>query len=104
MRINNAAGTQVLLDFDSRSLSGAAFKTRSMLRFNGRLMTSAFGVRPLKLLPVNVPPVTLVEPKNAGDSPMVQDVKMAWKSDWYVTIKTGVFDITDTMAMKGLVL
>lgn len=102
VRINNAAGTQVLLDFDSRSLSGAAFKTRSMLRFNGRLMTSAFGVRPLKLpLPVNVPPVTLVEPKNAGDSPMVQDVKMAWKSDWYVTIKSGVFDITDTLVMKA---
>lgn len=99
--INNAAGTAVALDFDSRSHSGPAFKTRSTTRFNGRLMTSAFGVRPLKLpLPVDMPPVTLVLAKNGGDSPMVQDVKMAWKADWYITIKTGVFQISDTNTMK----
>ncbi|HEY0931832.1 MAG TPA: hypothetical protein VGE27_18055 [Gemmatimonas sp.] len=85
--INNNAGTAVKLDFDSRSLSGPAFKTRSEQKFNGRLMTSAHGVRPLKLpLPVNLPPVTLVLPKNGGDDPMVQDVKMAWKADWYFQI------------------
>lgn len=101
VRINNAAGSGVLLDFDSRSLSGPAFKTRSIQRFNGRLMTSAFGVRPLKLpLPANMPPVTLILPKNAGDSPMVQDVKMAWKADYYVTVRTGVFQIADTNTMK----
>lgn len=100
--INNAAGTAVALDFDSRSLSEPAFKTRSTTKFNGRLMTHAFGVRPLKLpLPVNMPPVTLVLPKDAGDSPMVQDVKMAWKSDYYVTVKTGVFQIADTNVMKA---
>jgi hypothetical protein len=87
VNINNNAGTAVKLDFDSRSLSGPAFKTRSEQKFNGRLMTSAHGVRPLKLpLPVNLPPVTLVLPKSGGDDAMVQDVKMAWKADWYIQI------------------
>ncbi|MBL0169160.1 MAG: hypothetical protein IPP90_00315 [Gemmatimonadaceae bacterium] len=99
--INNAAGSAVLLDFDSRSLSGPAFKTRSTTRFNGRLMSSAFGVRSLKLpLPTNMAPVTLVMPKDNADAAMVQDVKMAWKSDWYITVKTGVFQIADTNTMK----
>ncbi|MEQ1692209.1 MAG: hypothetical protein ABMA00_13045 [Gemmatimonas sp.] len=99
--INNAAGTPVLLDFDSRSLSGPAFKTRSTTRFNGRLMSGAFGVRSLKLpLPTNMAPVTLVMPLDNADPAMVQDVKMAWKSDWYITVKTGVFQIADTNAMK----
>jgi len=102
IRIHNAAGTPVLLDFDSRSLSGPAFKTRSTLKFDGRLMSSAFGVRELKLpLPSGMLPVTLVQPKEAGDSPMVQDVKMAWKSDWYVTVRPGIFQIADTMVMKA---
>lgn len=101
VRINNAAGSPMLLDFDSRSLSGAAFNTRSTLRFSGRLMSSAFGVRSLKLpLPSGMAPVTLVMPKDGTDSPMVQDVKMAWKSDWYITVKTGVFQIADTTTMK----
>ncbi len=100
--IHNAAGTPVLLDFDSRSLSGPAFKTRSTLKFNGRLMSSAFGVRELKLpLPSGMLPITLVQPKNAGESPMVQDVKMAWKSDWYITVRPGVFQIADTNVMKA---
>ncbi|HCT58808.1 MAG TPA: hypothetical protein DGD08_16525 [Gemmatimonas aurantiaca] len=87
VNINNNAGTAVKLDFDSRSLSGPAFKTRSEQKFNGRLMTSAHGVRPLKLpLPENLAPVTLVLPKAGGDDPMVQEVKMAWKADWYIQI------------------
>ncbi len=100
VRINNIAGTAVLLDFDSRSLSEPSFKMRSELRFNGRLMSKAHGVRPLKLpLPASVPPVTLVQPRSAGDSPMVQDVKMAWKSDWYITIDASVFDLP-TQALR----
>jgi hypothetical protein len=100
--INNAGGTAVNLTFDSRSLSEPSFKTQSTIKFSGRLMTHAFGVRPLKLpLPSNLPPVTLVQPKDASDSPMVQDVKMAWKSDYYITVKTGVFQIADTNTMKS---
>ncbi len=87
VRINNAAGTGVLLDFDSRSHAGAAFVTRSTNRFNNRLMTGASGVRPLKLpLPVGLSSYTLIEPRNGGDTEMVKDVKMAWKSDWYIEL------------------
>lgn len=100
--INNAAGSSVSLDFDSRALSGSAFKARSVAQFDGRLMTSAFGVKPLKLpLPNALPAVTLVQPRNGGDSPTVRKVKMAWKADWYVTVKTGVFQIADTNVMKA---
>jgi hypothetical protein len=102
VRINNAAGTGVLLDFDSRSLSEPAFKTRSTQRFSGRLMSHAFGVRPLKLpLPVDMPPVTLLLPKDGSDDAVVQDVKMAWKADWYITVKSGIFQIADTNVMKA---
>jgi len=87
VRINNAAASAVLLDFDSRSLFGAAFVNRSQTRFSGRLMTEAHGVRPLKLpLPANTPPHVLIEPRNVADNAMVQDVKMAWKADWYMEV------------------
>jgi hypothetical protein len=100
VRINNAAGTANLLDFDSRSHAGAAFVTRSQQRFSGRLKTSAHGVRALKLpLPANTPPVTLVLPRVAGDAPMVQDVKMAHKSDWYITVNASVFNLADQAAI-----
>ncbi len=95
--IHNNAGTPVKLDFDSRSLSGSAFKTRSEQKFNGRLMSSAHGVRPLKLpLPANMPAITLLEPKSGSDDPMTQNVKMAWKADWYITIDaTNLASATD---------
>jgi hypothetical protein len=100
--IHNAAGTPVRLDFDSRSHAGSNFKTRSEQQFNGRLMTAAHGVRPLKLpLPGDMPPVTLVLPRAAGDGAMVQDVKMAWKADWYITVDANVFTLADTNAMKS---
>ena len=101
VRINNAAAVANQLDFDSRSLAGAAFVARSLSRFSGRLKTSAHGVRALKLpLPASTPPVTLVMPRVAGDPPVVQDVKMAWKSDWYITVDASLFTIADTVAMK----
>ncbi len=87
VRINNAAGVPVLLDFDSRSHAGAAFVNRSTIRFNNRLMTGASGVRPLKLpLPAGMDAYTLIEPRNGGDTEMVRDVKMAWKADWYIEL------------------
>ena len=106
VRINNSAGSGVLLDFDSRSHAGAAFVQRSQQRFSGRLKTSAHGVRPLKLpLPAGMAPVTLVQPRTGADAPMVQDVKMAWKSDWYVTVNARLFNRpgNDTAGMKAAV-
>lgn len=100
--INNAAGTAVALDFDSRSLSGPAFVTRSQQKFNGRLMTAASGVRPLKLpLPANTPAVTLVLPKSGADDAISQNVKMAWKADWYVVVDASIFQTADTNTMKA---
>jgi hypothetical protein len=105
VRINNNAGTAVLLDFDSRSHSGPLFKTRSEQHFNGRLMSGAFGVKPLKLpLPANMPALTLLEPRVGSDNAMVQDVKMAWKADWYITLDASVFSsyaTADTNTMKA---
>jgi hypothetical protein len=87
VRIHNAAGTPVLLDFDSRSHAGAAFVTHSTQRFNNRLMTGASGVRPLKLpLPTGMDAYTLIEPRLGGDVQMVRDVKLAWKADWYIEL------------------
>ncbi|MCA0377022.1 MAG: pilus assembly PilX N-terminal domain-containing protein [Gemmatimonadetes bacterium] len=101
--INNAAGTPVRLDFDSRSHAGATFKARSEQLFNGRLMNNSFGVKPLKLpLPAGTPAITLVEPRSAGDNAMVQSVKMAWKSDWYITVNAAVFNTLDTNTMKSV--
>jgi hypothetical protein len=102
VRINNEAGTPVLLDFDSRSHSNPQFKIRSQQKFNNRLMSGAHGVRPLKLpLPVNTPPITLVQPRLGTDNAMVQDVKMAWKADWYITVDASLFTATnDTTEMK----
>jgi len=105
VRINNNAGTAVSLDFDSRSHSGPLFKTRSEQRFNGRLMSGAFGVKPLKLpLPANTPAITLVEPRVGSDNAMVQNVKMAWKADWYITVDASAFSsyaTNDTNTMKA---
>lgn len=102
VRINNSAGSANLLDFDSRSLYGAAFVNRSQSRFSGRLMTEAHGVRPLKLpLPVNTLPIALVQPRDAADDEMVKEVKMSWKADWVVTVNARAFKNVDSLSMKA---
>jgi hypothetical protein len=93
VHINNASGTAVRLDFDSRSHPGASFVQRSTERFNNRLMTGVSGVRSLKLpLPVGMDAYTLIEPRLGGDVQMVRDVKMAWKADWYITVDVDELD------------
>lgn len=91
--INNAASppAPVRLTFDSRSQpTSAGFTAASNASFNGRLMTSASGVTPLRLpLPVGMNPIELVNPRVAGDPPAVQNVKMSWKADYNIT-----FDLT----------
>ncbi len=93
--IDNAAGTATLLDFDSESVPVPQdFVNRSQSRFDGRLQTAAHGVTPLNLpLPSGVPAITLVRPRDAGDSPEVRDVKFAWKADMHV-----VFDLANPAA------
>jgi hypothetical protein len=86
--INNAATTPVRLTFDSRTQpTSAGFTNASNSSFNGRLMTSAMGVTPLRLpLPTGMNPIELVNPRIAGDPPAVQNVKMAWKADYNITV------------------
>jgi hypothetical protein len=86
--INDAAGNEVMLDFDSRSLPGAdAFKAESCAKFDCRLQTDAFGVDSLRLpLPEGVPPYELVRPRESSDGDSEREVKFAWNADMYVTV------------------
>jgi hypothetical protein len=82
VRIANAAGSMVALDFDSRSHTGAAFVARSNLRFNGRLKSAQSGVRPLRLpLPITMNPIEVIRPAQPGDTPDIQQTRMANKAD-----------------------
>ena len=87
--INNDAGTQVKLTFDSRTAgSDANFRKYSEQKFNSRLMSSAHGVTPLRLpLSAGVPPIAMIEPrKPLVDGAPEQNVKFAWKADWYIEL------------------
>lgn len=85
--IDDAGGTAVQLNFDSRSHSGQAFVNQSNADFDGRVMTGVSGVTPLRLpLPTGMPPVEMIRPRNAGDTPEVQAVKFAWKATWHMTV------------------
>ena len=87
VRIANAAGTPISLDFDSRSLSGANFVARSNLRFNGKLMSRVSGVRPLRLpLPMGMDARELILPAQPGDAPDVAQVRMANKADLHIVV------------------
>ncbi|NNG16526.1 MAG: hypothetical protein HKM89_08600, partial [Gemmatimonadales bacterium] len=95
--INDASGTEVMLDFDSRSHAGPeAFKAESCAKFDCRLQTDAFGVDSLELpLPDGVPAYELVRVRETGDGDSEREVKFAWNADTYVTV-----DLTD-MRTKG---
>lgn len=86
--IDNASAAEVRLNFDSRTQpTDAGFANASNTAFNGRLMTRAMGVTPLRLpLPSGMPAIHLIKPRVAGDPLEVQNVKMAWKSDYYITV------------------
>ena len=80
MWINNAGAVPVNLTFDSHSKPVPNdFRAQSQADFDGRLMTSAHGVTPLRLpLPPGMQAVELVRPRKAGDAAEVQKVKEAW--------------------------
>jgi hypothetical protein len=86
--INDAGAVPVRLSFDSRSKPVPNdFRAESQNSFDGRLMTSAHGVTPLRLpLPAGMPAVELIRPRAAGDAPDVRKVKEAWLADLYVTV------------------
>ncbi len=90
--INDASGSDILLDFDSRTHPDPeAFKAASCANFDCRVMTDAFEVDSLRLpLPEGVPAYELIRPLEATDGDPERNVKFAWKADMYVTV-----DLTD---------
>jgi hypothetical protein len=87
VRIANSAGALQWLDFDSRSDPGATFVTKSNTKFDGRLMSHASGVRPLRLpLPLGMNPIELIRPASGGDSPDVTAVRMVNKADLRIVV------------------
>ena len=86
--VYNAAGSPVLLDFDSETHPDpAAFRAQSDARFDGRLKTGAYGVDSLRLpLPAGVPMRELIRPQEAADGDLEHATKLAWKADLYVTV------------------
>ena len=60
-------------------------------------MTGESGVTPLRLpLPTGMPPIEMVQPRNAGDTPQVQSVKFAWKATWHMTVDMDLLAIPGT--------
>src|SRR6185436_13496580 len=84
--VNDAGAVPERLTFDSRSKPVPNdFRAESQNSFDGRLMTSAHGVTPLRLpLPPGMAAVELIRPRAAGDAPEVRKVKEAWLADMYV--------------------
>ncbi len=87
-KIYNAAGSPVVLDFDSESVPDpAAFRAQSEAKFNSRLKTDAHGVPKLNLpLPTGTPPREVIRPREAGDTDEEKESKFAWQADLYVTV------------------
>ncbi len=86
--INDAAGAEVALDFDSRSHPDPdAFKAASCAQVDCRVMTDAFGVDTLRLpLPKGVPAYELIRPREVSDVEAERKVKYSWNADMYVTV------------------
>jgi hypothetical protein len=88
VHVTNAGGIDVPLRFDSRSIPDPeAFRARSALDFDGRVMTGAHGVSPLRLpLPSGMPPIELVRPRAGADNAQMREVKFAWKADMHILV------------------
>ena len=93
--IADATATYVNLDFDSRDTPDYnTFKSKSDASFDNRLKTNAYGVDSLKVpLPEGVDPLTIMQPRNNADTPVEQEVKFAWKADWYIEVDLGSIGI-----------
>ncbi|MGH9251734.1 MAG: hypothetical protein ACRD0W_19770, partial [Acidimicrobiales bacterium] len=88
VRIDDAAAIPTILDFDSQTHpSPAAFRAQSDAKFDGRLMTDAYGVPTLNLpLPTGTPPREIIRPRELSDSDEEKEAKFAWQADMYVTV------------------
>ena len=86
--IANAAGTDVNLNFDSRSHPAASdFRAMSNLKFDDRLKTDAYGVDTLRLpLPAGMSAHEVIRPREFADGTLERSTKWAWKADFYATV------------------
>lgn len=86
--IDDAAGTDVPLLFDSRSITdAAAFRARSEADFDGRLRTGAHDVDSLRVpLPLGLSPVAVIQRRLPGDDDQTREAKFAWQADWYIEV------------------
>ncbi len=99
VHIDDAAGVQQTLNFDSRSNPGQSFVTASNALFDGRVMTGVSGVQPLRLpLPSGMPPIALVEPRNGADDADTRAVKFAWKATAHITVDLTQLNNVNTCA------
>jgi hypothetical protein len=89
--INDAVGTEVPLDFDSRSHPvPAAFMAESHAKFDDRLKTGAYGVDTLRVpLPNGFDPAEIIAPRRAADGALERRAKFSWKADWAIEIDLG---------------
>ena len=95
--IADAFGTDINLDFDSRTHPAPAdFRLESNNKFDNRLKTGAYGVDSLNVpLPAGMPPRAVMEPRFVADVQAVRAAKFSWKADWYIEIDMGDNNICD---------
>lgn len=87
--VADASGTDVLLDFDSRTKPNPAdFRAASDASFDNRVKTDAYGLDSLRVpLPLGMDPVEVLRPREMGDTPEEQEIKFAWRADWYMEVR-----------------
>jgi len=90
--IRNAANVPVLLDFDSRSLGRRAFRGRSEQLFNGRLMSAAHGVKPLRLGVLKAGTVAFTPPLPAAKQKAIQRLGMGVLNKLYLRFPRRFWD------------
>jgi hypothetical protein len=89
--IDDATGTEVQVQFDSRDTPGDDnFVSKSHFYFDDRLKTNAYGVDTLRVpLPEGMPAIAVMQPRLSSDVDLVRKAKFAWKADWYIVVDVG---------------
>lgn len=95
--VNNAAGAEIQLDFDSRSHpTASAFRAYSDANYDNRIKTDAYDVDSLRVpLPEGMQPIVVTQPRYVSDSDLARKAKFAWKADWYVEIDLAQLQVSN---------
>jgi len=97
VHVANAAGTDVNLQFDSRSHPiNDDFRNRSNADFDDRVKTGAYGVDTLRLpLPGGMAPHEVIRVREVTDGSLERSTKWSWKADFHITVALDAA-LTDT--------